>query len=311
MALLSRKAWQSLRIGDLVDVVAPASSSSNQELKSGIRYLENLGLNVRVPKDIFKRQFALSNSDEYRFQHLLKSLLNTDSKAVWCVRGGYGSMRLLPALAKVRPPKTNKLFIGLSDITSLHIFFNQEWNWPTIHGPVLARMGSENPTAAERKEVEALIFGELTEISFRLKPLNTQARRKKTLRSSVVGGNLETIAAGQGTPWQLDTRRRIIFIEEINERGYRVDRKFQNFKQAGLFDNASAIVFGDFIGGAEPDSGKKMWKEAIAELAQSVRVPVFSGIRSGHGTLQRPVPFNTDSEIRNSTLVCATNCLLS
>jgi muramoyltetrapeptide carboxypeptidase len=295
--------WSPLKKGDIVDVVAPASSCLDHELEDAVDYVKNLGLVPHIPKDLFKRRFVFSNSDEYRLTHLAYALTNKESKAVWCVRGGYGSMRLLPALQKVRRPLNPKLFIGLSDITSLHAFLNQKWNWPTIHGPILARLGSDAPSNSERREVANLIFGKFDQIEFKLKPLNAKARGAK-INSSVVGGNLEVIGAGLATPWQLDTREKILFLEEINERGYRVDRRFQNFWQAGLFEKAKAIVFGDFIGGEEPGSQKQMWRYAINELAESVKIPVYSGLKSGHGKLQRPLPFNTHATISKSLLHC-------
>lgn len=299
------KFWMPLEKGDIVDVVAPASSCKDAELKSAIKYLKDIGLVPRVPKDLFRRRFVFSNSDEYRAKHLIKSLQDSKSKAVWCIRGGYGSMRLLPALSKAKRPSHTKLFIGLSDVTSVHNFLVDQWNWPTIHGPVLSRMGSDRPSTKERREIADLIFGRLPQIEFRLKAMNRVAKKAKVSRTSVVGGNLETICATQGTKWQIDTRGKILFIEEINERGYRVDRKLQNLKLTGQIQAAKAVVFGDFIGGEEPDTGKKMWKYALQELADTLKIPVYSGVRSGHGDLQRPVPFNATASIARGILTCA------
>ncbi|MEQ1878532.1 MAG: LD-carboxypeptidase [Bdellovibrionia bacterium] len=303
---MAQRGWKPLEPGDIVDVVAPASACRPAELKRAVKYLKELGFVPRVPGDLFRKRFVFSNSDKYRYEHLRKCLLDARSKAIWCIRGGYGSVRLLPELQKIKRPAHTKLFIGLSDITSVHNFLNQEWNWPTIHGPVLARMGSEAPSKRERLELEKLIRGQIAEVEFRLKPMNAAARKRTRIKSRVVGGNLETISAAQGTDWQVDTRGKILFIEEVNERGYRVDRRLVNLKLTGQLEGAKALVFGDFIGGAEPESGRKMWKDAIQDLAQTLKIPVYSGIHSGHGPLQRPVPFNTKAILSAGRLICET-----
>lgn len=171
-------------------------------------------------------------------------------------------------------------------------------------------MGSDHPRRLERSEVERVLFGKTSELVYQLTPKNKYARSHTRILSSLTGGNLEVVAGHQGTPWQIKTAGKILFLEEVNERGYRVDRKFQNFKQAGLLDDAEAIVFGDFIGGSEPDNGRKMWKDAIDDLAASVKLPVFVGLRSGHGHVQRPVPLNTEAVLEGKSLTVRTGARL-
>jgi muramoyltetrapeptide carboxypeptidase len=304
------KAWKALKAGDIVDVVAPASACKPAELQKGIEFLKSLGLNPRVPKDLFRNVPLFSNTDAYRFEHLKNAILAKDSKVIWCTRGGYGSLRLLPLLQKLKRPSQTKLFIGLSDVTSLHMFFNQNWDWPTVHGPMVSRLGSGRARSSEVNEVCRLIFGEISQIEFKnLLPMNEMALKTKIIRAPVVGGNLETIASSQGTPWALEGRGKILFIEEVNERGYRIDRKFQNLIQSEALRGIKAVLFGDFIGGAEPESGELAWKNVLKDFSQSLKVPVFKGLRSGHGELQRPLPLNTKSVLltgRRGKLSCAT-----
>ncbi len=135
------KRWPKLKPGDVVDVVAPGWKCSPKDLKLALEELKSWQLTPRVPKNIFAKESLFSNSDQERFMQLKRALLAKDSQAVWCLRGGYGSIRLIPYLAKLKKPSFCKAFLGLSDITSLHLFLNQYWNWSTIHGPLLERHG--------------------------------------------------------------------------------------------------------------------------------------------------------------------------
>ncbi|MGE3973796.1 MAG: LD-carboxypeptidase [Bdellovibrionales bacterium] len=301
------KAWSALVPGDIVDLVAPASSCSQEELESAMESVKQLGLIPRLPESIFDDDEPLfSTSDKKRFEYLKRALLARDSKAIWCLRGGYGSLRILPALSKLAKPKTQKLFIGLSDITSLHIFLNQKWRWKTIHGPMLGTFSQRINT--EQHEIADVVFGRIDEISFlHLEPLNAAAKKKKKITGVVRGGNLLTVQGAQGTPWNLNAKNSILFFEEVNERGYRNDRMFSSLIQSGLFKNAKAVVLGDFIGGNEPD-GQNYVNHVIQDFASQLKIPVLRGIRSGHGDLRRPVPFNTNSVLKtglDASLICA------
>lgn len=302
--------WLPLREGDTVDLVAPGFSCTTDELRDALRFLANWGLEPRMPRKLFGRDVLCSNDDKSRLKHLKEALYAEDSRAIWCVRGGYGSIRLIPELMKMKKPKgPPKLFIGLSDITSLHVFLNQEWGWPTVHGPLLDRLGKGTAKAQFVRELRRFVFGQADEIVFSgLKPLNKAARDKKSVRGQVSGGNLITLQSSLATPAQWQTKGRILFFEDIGERGYRVDRVLEQFEQAGLFKDAKAIVFGEFTEGNERD-GKTLVPAVKKRFAEAMKIPVFMGLKSGHGIIQRPVPFETSAILHCGTrgeLVCKT-----
>ena len=302
------KTWLPLKAGDVIDVVAPGFASTSDELEGGVRFLESWGLVPRLPAKIYGRDVLCSNRDEIRSRHLREALLAPDSRAVWCIRGGYGSLRLIPDLLRVRRPSFRpKLFVGLSDITSLHAFLNQKWGWPTVHGPLLDRLGRGAALARFERELRKFVFGHEPSISFSgLKPLNQKARGRGVIRGKVSGGNLIVLQSSLATraPWQ--TRGRILFFEEIGERGYRIDRVLEQFDQAGMFQSARAVIFGQFTEGREPDGRNLIWP-VIHRFAESAKIPVFSGLQSGHDIIQRPVPFETASVLKlgaRGELVC-------
>ena len=147
---MNKQSWSYVQKNDIVDIIAPASNSPFHKLEEGISWVESAGLIPRVPGDIIKTDVFFAAPLEIQLEHL-KRALYSDSKAIWCLRGGYGSMRLVPHLLKLRPPRKPKLLIGFSDITSLHLFFNQHWKWPTIHGRTISQMHPDFSNSPDRK----------------------------------------------------------------------------------------------------------------------------------------------------------------
>lgn len=283
-----------VRQGDIVDIIAPASQCTKAELRSAIKELKKLGLVPRVPKNIFAKSLLFSNSDEVRLSHLKKALYARDSKMIWCARGGYGSLRLMSELAKWKKPSQPKIFLGYSDITTLHAFLNQKWKWPTYHGPLLDRLGRGAMSPKERRELLSLIFGLAGELEFRnLQPMNKAARAKKKIKGTILGGNFTTLQSSLGTPSSFDPGKCILFLEDTGERPHRVDRMLSQAKQAGWFDDVQAVVFGYFqLFNAKDKRG--LWTDVMTRFAAESRVPVFKGLKVGHDAkVQYTLPFNT------------------
>lgn len=288
--------WPPLQAGDVVDVISPGSASPLEQLDKSKKFLTSWGLIPRIPAGLMAPHYFHSNDDEHRFE-FLKAALLSDSKLIWCLRGGYGSNRLLPRLAKMKKPKTRKLLLGLSDVSSLHVFLNQEWKWPTIHGPLLDRFALDKVGPKEKAEMKQVLFGRQTEIVFTgLHAMNKAAEKVKRLKAPMTGGNLLTLESAIGTPWEVDLKGKFLFLEEVGERGYRVDRMFEHFEQAKILKGCKGVFIGDFTGGEEAD-GTSMVKPAIRRWAESAKVPVWKGVPCGHDEIQRPVIFGSPVEL--------------
>ncbi|MBY0414117.1 MAG: LD-carboxypeptidase, partial [Bdellovibrionales bacterium] len=200
--------WKFFQEGDIIDAISPGYASGKEDIENSRKFLYSWKLEPRIPKNLIEPHFLHSNDDGKRFHFLKKAIEAKDSHAIWCLRGGYGSNRLIPMLAKLKKPKNAKLVIGLSDVTSLHSFFIQEWNWPVLHAPILDRMGKGVSLPRHEKELKDLLFGKKTEIEFKsLKPMNSAAKNIKTLKSKIVGGNLTVLQSSMGTPWQINADR--------------------------------------------------------------------------------------------------------
>ena len=287
-----------LKPGAIVDVVAPASKCSVGELRGAVHALRELGLTPRVPKDLFGKSLLFSNSDAKRLSHFKKAIYARDSRLLWCVRGGYGAIRLMPEIARWPRPRRAKILLGYSDITTLHVHLNQKWKWPTLHGPLLDRLGKDALTPLERRELLGLLFGRKSEIEFRnLKALNSAARKSRTVRGHILGGNMTVLQSGLGTSYSLKPGKFILFFEDIGERPHRVDRMLTQFQQAGWFKHCSAILLGDFIL-IESRDRRGLWNDVFARFAKNTNIPVVAGLPLGHNPkLQRTLPLNTFAEL--------------
>ncbi|MCC2666330.1 MAG: LD-carboxypeptidase [Gammaproteobacteria bacterium] len=282
-----------LKAGDNVEIIAPASRCSDVQLKELKELLLSWQLNPILPGDIFGDDLLCANTDEMRFQFLRNALINPKTKAIICARGGYGCMRLIPELIKMRPPPEVKLFVGMSDITALNLYLQQQWQWPVLHGaPIIAKFSPESITA-----VKSILLGEVERIEFAGLPLNIAAEENHLIKTSITGGNLSLVQASIGTKWQLDGNNKIIFLEEIGERGYRVDRMLEHLRQAGIFKKAKAIVFGDFTGGKEPD-GSYLIKPVLERFAKNCKLPIVKVDGIGHGYTNFPLPLGTEGGLQ-------------
>ena len=275
---------KNLNAGDVVELIAPASGCSLYQVQQLKATLESWGLVCLLSDDLFGPDLLCANTDEARFEQLQKAFFNPESKALFCVRGGYGSQRLLPRLLQLPKPPCPKIFVGMSDITALHLFLQQQWHWSTVHASTNVMQLTSDSLLALRSflmDKPDFTFGNLM-------PLNAFATEEHTWIAPVVGGNLTLVQTSIGTPWQIQTSEKIVLLEEINERAYRVDRILNHLLQANLLTNAKALIFGDFIGGEEPD-GRSLIEPVLARFAQQSPIPVLQLQGIGHGACNWPI----------------------
>lgn len=289
--------------GDIIDVVAPASACNPQELELALNWLRDQGYEPRVPADMLEPDMYLANTDKKRFSQLKAALSNKTSKVVWCVRGGYSALRLVPDLMKMKKPAP-KILIGMSDITILHQFLNQKWNWPSLHAPILARsheMRDQRPE--DYAELFGLLEGSAEYIEFtNLEAINPAAvKNKKKIKGKMTGGNLFSFCSMLGTKLQPKVNNHFIFFEDTGERGYKIDRILQQLDQAGIFKKCKGVFWGEVIKAEEADGKNYAWP-TIEAFFKKHPFPVYRGIESGHAEKQRPIYFNTQAELTSNSL---------
>ncbi len=298
------KALPALKKGDLVDLISPGSSSRLEDVELCQNLLESWGLKVRLPKQTFSNHVFHSNEDEIRLKLLKEALQAKDSKAVWCLRGGYGSNRLVPELGKIKKPNQQKMLIGYSDITTLHLWLSQDWQWPSFHGPLLESLISGRLSQTQIEECRQVVFGEKNELEFKITALNEKAKKLKELKSTLIGGTLLVIESAIGTKIHPQFAGKILLLEEVGERGYRIDRMLEHLLQAGVLKSVKALVFGEFLGGDERD-GKSYVRYAIQRFAEQNHIACFEGLETGHGNQNRMIPLGTTASYKNGILKVA------
>lgn len=278
-----------------IAIVAPASGLHSEEsVQKAYDIADRLG--VCFSREALKSDVVpyTANADDKRLDLLLEALRDPDIEVLWAFRGGYGSSRLLTALADVPAPANRKIFVGYSDMTFLHLFFDR-WNWRTIH----ADMFWELPLAGESKDAEnfrllaSLLAGREEPLRYEgLTPFNRAAKETSLpVQAAITGGNLTCLAAAVGTPYAPRTDERILFIEDVKERGYQIDRMLTQLRDAGAFIKVKAVILGSFSRGDEAS------EFALERFAADCDKPVFRTDLFGHGEKNYPLVFNSPAEI--------------
>lgn len=290
------KKWEALHKGDVIDLVAPASACTMAEIRASIKVVEKWGFVPRLPKNIFNGDKLLANTDAVRFQQFKKAIESKTSKAVWCVRGGYGGIRLLPQMKSIRPTGIPKVLLGYSDITTLHAWADQKWGWPTLHSPLFDRLGTGKLAVTQMRRLEKILKGELQEVSFsKLQPVNKLAKKVSKIQSPIVGGNMVTWLSHTGTALKTSSRGRFLFLEEIGERPHKIDRMLTQLEQTGALKGCKGVVLGDFLVAAADK--RLLWDSVVPRFAEASDIPVFKGLPVGHGKIQRTLPLNTKATL--------------
>jgi muramoyltetrapeptide carboxypeptidase len=289
---------------DIIDIIAPGYGAKKEDIKLAENYIRKLGFTPRIPKDIFQSHPLHSHNDDYRLNHLITALKAKDSRAIWCFKGGYGTAKLIPALAKITPPKHKKTVIGFSDITALHLFLTQNWKWQTLHAPVLWQLLHDKVEDICGQQVKAYLESK-TMPKFSLTPMNREAKNFCG-SAKITGGNLALLQASIGTQWQLKARNKFLLIEEVDESAYRVDRMMLHLNQADSFNGVKAILLGDFTFADKPEEVKNT-TTILQDFANTIAVPVFRIRDIGHGKLNNPLPFGVKAEIVNHRLTLSCN----
>jgi muramoyltetrapeptide carboxypeptidase len=277
-------------------LIAPSYPFPKEDIQLTKSYFENLGMQVTAPPDLLGEDLLCANRDEIRLSHLQQALTDPTVDIIWLLYGGYGLTRLIPDLLQMKKPEQEKLFIGYSDGTALHVFLNQMWGWPSLHGVTAQQMSKARVGTQTIESTMCILREGLHSYSPpALHPFNKKAQKMTSLSGMVVGGNLSLIKCSLGTDWQITTNGKILFLEDVCERGYSIDRMLSHLQQAGMFKDIKAILLGDFVKGNEAD-GTSLIPAVLKRFAEQCSVPVFQLPGFGHGEENLPLPFCRDMD---------------
>ena len=269
-----------LRPGDRVAVVAPASPFPRAELDEGLVELRALGFEPVFDERVFERQTYLAGESETRAQSFLDAWRDPAVRAIFTARGGYGSAQILPFLKVQELRATPKLLVGYSDITALLSFVTTRCGIAALHGPTVTGRFARGEQGYDRATFLRAATG--TDPLGELAAPGLISLAPGEASGPMVGGNLTQLAASLGTPYAFDPPEGcVLFLEDVNERPYRVDRMLTQLQQAGVLGRASALVFGEMPGCDEVD-GAILARDAVVRVVREFAGPVVWGLASGH-----------------------------
>lgn len=271
-----------LKKGDTVAIAATARKVSKEEMQDAIALLENWGLNVLVQPDLFTVQNQFAGSDRHRAEAFNKLLANPNIKAIFCARGGYGTVRMVDDLAIDLLKRHPKWIIGFSDITVLIAHFYQNIGLNTIHGPMPLNMQKAKQHAESLIHLKDTLFNGPQEIWFEPNPLNTFDFKDQN-DYVVMGGNLSVLYSILGSNSFPKLSNCWLFLEDLDEYLYHIDRMMQGLKRAGVLNYIKGFIIGDMSD--MKDNAIPFGKNAheiILDTAESLKKPVVFGMPSGH-----------------------------
>ena len=268
-----------LHPGDRIAVVAPASGCAPEELERGEAELRRLGFEPVHTSAVFERTTFSAGSPDTRAADFMRAWADPAVKALVALRGGYGSAQLLPLLHHLRPALAPKLFIGYSDTTALLSWLTCAGGVAALHGPMLDARLSKGAEGYDERSFLSAVRGES---GVELAPPGLTTLRSGEAMGFLFGGTMAMLVASLGTPYAfMPPGECILFLEDVNERPYRLERMLTQLRQAGVLARARALVFGEMRGCDEAD-GRVTAADAIREATQDFTGPILFGFPSGH-----------------------------
>ncbi len=268
------------RPGDAVRVLALASPVKDDLLQKGCDELTRLGYVPKVDRaSVLASESFFAGSAANRGVALQTALVESDSKAIFCSRGGYGSNYLLDSWSS--PPARPKILLGSSDITSLQIFLWQKYRWVTFYGPMVASNFCHGAGAPHGYDPASLAQA-LTETSRGWTiALQGESLIHGSTEGTVLGGCLTLLETSLGTPWELDPHGAILILEDRGMKPYQVDRALMHLKQAGKFRGVAGVVLGEFPECDPPESGETV-RDVARRILTPLGFPIVWGAPVGH-----------------------------
>lgn len=304
-----------------VGIFAASSIVPPIEFAVGIEHLKKFGFEPRIAEQVLAHHFMFPGTDESRAQSIYDFAMDPTIQVLWAARGGYGAGRLLPILDKLTrdrgAPPRRKLLIGYSDVTVLHEFVRTRWGWSTLHAPMPA---ASNFAQLDKDEWSAIV--DCVKSKAMAPPWESETLQWMTaapsapIRAELIGGNLSLWAALAGTPYAQSGKGKLIFLEDVDEAFYRIDRMMIQLEQSGAFEGARAIVLGDFTNCKDENNTRRAtaasderiplrkvfeqdeaFEHIFADLSRRTDVPIAQGLGVGHGPHYAPLPLGATYEL--------------
>lgn len=291
---------KALKFGDTIGLVAPASPTTKEKIKRAHDRLIQMGFKVKMGKSSHGKYGYLAGGDALRAEDLNDMFRDDWVDGIICLRGGYGSPRILDLLDYELIKNNPKVFIGYSDITALHMAINKFSKLVTFHGPMAADLAGDFSKFSEESLYHCILEGSFS--PYLLNPPDEEIRTicKGLAEGPIIGGNLSLITATLGTPYEIDARGKILFIEEVGEAPYRVDRMLTQLRLSGKLEEAAGIILGDFdtcIVEASKAGDSLTLEEILEDIIKPLNKPTIFNLRSGHCEPMITIPFGVKARL--------------
>ncbi|MBT2687690.1 LD-carboxypeptidase [Bacillus sp. ISL-47] len=285
-----------LNKGDAIGIIAPASPPNQDNLKRSLSFLEELGLKVKMGNHVYDQYGYLAGKDEDRLADLHKMFLDKEVKAIICAGGGYGTGRIASQINYGLIKDNPKIFWGYSDITFLHTAIRQQTGLVTFHGPMLASdIGKEDADPISKQYFSQLFEPEVLDYPEGISNLETMV--KGSAAGTLTGGNLSLLASTIGTAYEIDTKDKLMLIEDINEEPRAVDRMLNQLHMAGKLEDAAGFIIGDFNNCVPQRELSLELNEVLETYIKKVNKPALKGFNIGHCSPHISVPLGVKAEL--------------
>lgn len=281
-----------LKPGDSVFLLSPSGKIQSEFLEGAVLKLRNWGLNVILSEHCSGKCGRFSGTIKERLSDIQHALSSPSVKAIFCSRGGYGAIHLLPYLHNEIIKNNPKWIIGYSDITALHMAWNRA-GIISLHAPMARHLTEEPEKDIATVALKRLLFEGSALYNIPRHPLNRQGKGE----GKIVGGNLSVLCGLRGTPYDYSWENSILFIEDIGEKAYHVERMLYNLKLGGILSELSGLIVGQFTDCPEDSQLGHTLYQAIKELTQEYDYPVLFNFPIGHVKENMPLPIGIDATL--------------
>lgn len=287
--------------GDTIGIISPAGPIKREELEQGIKIVESLGLHVKLGKHVYDKYGYLAGTDSDRAADLNDMFKDNEVKGIICARGGYGSSRIVELLDYEVIKQKPKVLLGYSDITYLHTAIRQRTGLITFHGPMVASdMGESDFAKLSYDLLQQFFIPQDVVYTTAISPLEAIVHGRAA--GALVGGNLSLLASTLGTPDEIDTKGKLLLLEDVSEPPYKIDSMLNQLKLAGKLEQAAGILIGDFTDCDAKDPETSLsFDQVLVDYLTDLEKPVLKGFRIGHCNPNITVPLGTEATMDTKT----------
>ena len=285
-----------LNPGDSVGVVAPAGPVDKTRLQKGLNVISEMGFEPVLGKYVYSRSRFLAGTDSQRAKDIMDMVRNPAIKAIFCARGGYGANRILEHLDAKVIRAHPKIFVGSSDITLLLHYLYLQCGVVGFHGPMVAGSFGRAPMRQSREQFKNILMGKPSSLYCR----KAKVFSKGSATGKITGGCLTLLCRSLGTPYEIQTRNRILFIEDVSEPLYKLDGMLWQLKAAGKFKGVRGIILGEMVNCNPQKPGDGKLENILADIFPKAEIPILTHCPIGHSKEIWTLPFETQATLDTS-----------